>query len=50
MDWDDVRSRLRGPGALISTIFHDDYSLDLPSLEANVRHIGVLGSAPRPAT
>jgi dihydrodipicolinate synthase/N-acetylneuraminate lyase len=43
MDWDDVRSRLRGPGALISTIFHDDYTLDLPALEANVRHIVDLG-------
>jgi dihydrodipicolinate synthase/N-acetylneuraminate lyase len=43
MDWDDVRSRLRGPGALISTIFHDDYTLDLPALEANVRHIVDMG-------
>jgi dihydrodipicolinate synthase/N-acetylneuraminate lyase len=48
MDWDDVRGRLRGPGALISTIFHADYSLDLPALEANVRNIverGIGGSA-----
>ena len=43
MDWDEVRSRLRGPGALISTIFHDDYTLDLKALEANVRHIVDLG-------
>ena len=43
MDWDDVRSRLRGPGALISTIFHDDYTLDLEALESNVRHIVDLG-------
>lgn len=43
MDWDDVRGRLRGPGALISTIFGDDDSLDLTALEANIRHIVDLG-------
>jgi 4-hydroxy-tetrahydrodipicolinate synthase len=47
MDWDEVRSRLRGPGALISTIFHDDYTLDLEALEANVRHIVDVGIGKR---
>lgn len=39
MDWHDVRSRLRGPGALISTIFKDDFSLDPAAIAANVEYI-----------
>jgi len=37
MDWDKVRGTLRGPAALVSTIFHDDYSLDAGAIERNVR-------------
>ena len=39
MDWDEVRDSLRGPGALVSTIFHADFTLDLDSLAGNVRNI-----------
>jgi len=39
MDWDDVRGRIRGPGALVSSIFYDDYSLDAAAIEGNVREI-----------
>ncbi len=39
MDWDDVRGRIRGPGALVSSIFRDDFSLDPSAIESNVRHI-----------
>jgi dihydrodipicolinate synthase/N-acetylneuraminate lyase len=36
MDWQEVRSRLTGPAALVSATFRDDYSLDLEALERNV--------------
>jgi dihydrodipicolinate synthase/N-acetylneuraminate lyase len=39
MDWDEIRKQLRGPGALVSTIFHDDYSLDAGAIERNVRSV-----------
>jgi dihydrodipicolinate synthase/N-acetylneuraminate lyase len=39
VDWDDVRNRLRGPGALISTIFDKDFSLDAASIGSNVEYI-----------
>ena len=39
MDWDEVRGTLKGPAALVSTIFHDDYSLDAVGIERNVRNI-----------
>jgi 4-hydroxy-tetrahydrodipicolinate synthase len=39
MDWAEVRGRIRGPGALVSSIFHDDYSLHDAAIEANVRAI-----------
>lgn len=37
MNWDEVRTSLKGPAALVSTIFHDDYSLDSTAIERNVR-------------
>jgi len=37
MDWDAVRNGLRGPAALVSSIFHDDFSLDPVAIERNVR-------------
>ena len=37
MDFDAVRSSLRGPAALISTIFHEDFSLDDEAIERNIR-------------
>ena len=37
MDWDEVRRGLKGPAALVSSIFHDDYSLDADAIERNVR-------------
>lgn len=37
MDWDAVRGSLRGPAALISTIFHEEFSLDDQAIERNVR-------------
>jgi 5-dehydro-4-deoxyglucarate dehydratase len=37
MDFDAVRGSLRGPAALISTIFHEDFSLDDEAIERNVR-------------
>jgi Dihydrodipicolinate synthase/N-acetylneuraminate lyase len=39
MDWDEVRSGLRGPAALVSSIFHDDFSLDANAIERNVRYM-----------
>ena len=39
MDWDHVRGTLKGPAALVSTIFHDDYSLHPEAVEANVRNM-----------
>ena len=39
MDWDQVRGTLRGPAALVSTIFHDDYSVDPAAIESNVRNM-----------
>jgi dihydrodipicolinate synthase/N-acetylneuraminate lyase len=37
MDWNAVRQSLRGPGALISSIFSDDFELKPQAIEANVR-------------
>src|SRR5687768_16643065 len=37
MDWKAVRQSLRGPGALISTIFRDDFELRPEGIENNVR-------------
>ena len=37
MDWNAVRRSLRGPGALISSIFTDDFELKPQAIEANVR-------------
>ena len=37
MDWDAIRGSLRGPAALISTIFHEDFRLDDEAIERNVR-------------
>lgn len=39
MDWDEVRSQLHGPGALISTVFDDNDELDLDALTSNIRNI-----------
>jgi 4-hydroxy-tetrahydrodipicolinate synthase len=39
MDWDEVRSQLRGPGALISTPFDKNDAPDLDALTFNVRNI-----------
>jgi 4-hydroxy-tetrahydrodipicolinate synthase len=39
MEWDEVRGRLQGPGALVSSIFRDDYSLDAAAIERNVTEI-----------
>lgn len=37
MDWDAVRSSLRGPAALVSSIFYEDFSLNPDAIERNVR-------------
>jgi len=37
MDWNAVRAGLRGPGALISSVFHDDLALKPEGIERNVR-------------
>lgn len=39
MDWSNIRESLRGPAALISTIFHDDFTLDDHAIERNVRNM-----------
>jgi dihydrodipicolinate synthase/N-acetylneuraminate lyase len=39
MDFNAVRQSLRGPGALISTIFRDDFELKPDGIENNVRAI-----------
>ena len=37
LDMDEVKAKLRGPAALVSTIFKDDFSLDTAAIERNVR-------------
>jgi len=37
LDMDEVKARLNGPASLVSTIFKDDYTLDLEAIERNVR-------------
>lgn len=37
MDWSKVRQSLRGPGALVSTIFDNDFSLRPEAITRNVR-------------
>jgi 4-hydroxy-tetrahydrodipicolinate synthase len=39
MDWKAVRQSLRGPGALISTIFRDDFELKPEAIETNIRNM-----------
>lgn len=39
MDWDLVKSELRGPAALVMAPFRDDLSLDTVALAKNVRYI-----------
>lgn len=39
MDWNAVRKSLRGPGALISTIFRNDFELKPEGIEGNVRNM-----------
>lgn len=37
LDMNDVKSKLRGPAALVATILKDDFSLDTAAIERNVR-------------
>lgn len=37
LDMDEVKARLRGPAALVSTIFKDDFSIDIAAMERNIR-------------
>ena len=37
MDWNAVRKSLRGPAALISSIFNEDLSLKPEAIERNIR-------------
>ena len=39
MDWDAVRVSLRGPGALVSSVFDEDFILRPDAIERNIRVI-----------
>lgn len=43
LNMDDVKAKLHGPAALVSTIFKDDYSLDAAAIEHNVRFMAEHG-------
>jgi len=47
LDMDEIKAKLRGPAALVSTIFKDDYSLDAAAIERNVRFMAERGIGKR---
>jgi 4-hydroxy-tetrahydrodipicolinate synthase len=47
LDMDAVKAQLNGPAALVSTIFKDDYSLDVSAIERNVHFMAEHGLGKR---
>lgn len=39
MDWNAIRSSLRGPGALVSSVFDEDFVLRPDAIERNIREV-----------
>jgi len=47
LDMDEVKAKLNGPAALVSSILKDDYSLDVRAIERNVRFMAERGLGKR---